>query len=84
MHYNANLCGFCPDLEKCQVLWGEACRVQGGKKIPRMSEAPSRQWRADWERAEQEERARQQAVRDQLRAAGEANAVRTRPWAAGE
>ena len=59
--------------------------MNGGTKIPRVEKMGN--LFSAWERAEKDEEARQQAVRDQLRAAEEANGVRMRPmWikAAGE
>ena len=68
MHYNVKLCQGCNFLNSCEVLWGEACRNLGGTKIPRVR--PDIAWKAyhAWQRADEEEQARQQAVRDQLRA----------------
>ncbi len=72
----------CKHLGCCKVLWGDACKVLGGKKIPRISTTGASNTFNAWERAEQDEQARQQAVRDQLRADG--NEVRRRPmWLTG-
>ena len=83
MHYNTEPCiiAGCKHRGRCKVLWGDACKVLGGNKIPRMGAIPYHTWhRAEKEdRVEQEEQARQQAVRDQLRAAREANEVKRRP-----
>ena len=76
MRYNTEPCERCNLLAFCEVHWGEACRNLGGTKIPRV--AKKTHYR-EMDRAEQEEQARQQAVRDQLRAAGEANEVKRRP-----
>ena len=76
MHYNTEPCKKCTLLAFCEVRWGEACRNLGGKKIPRVE---AKTHYRDMDRAEQEETARQQAVRDQLRAAREANEVKRRP-----
>ena len=72
MHYNTELCQACRNHRACMVYWGESCKVHGGKKIPRIeTHAPYHAW----QRAEAEEQARQQAVRDQL----DGNEVRRRP-----
>ena len=76
MHYNTEKCPDCYNFGACIILWGESCRVQGGTKIPRVE---AKTHYRDMDRAEQEEQARQQAVRDQLRAAREANEVKRRP-----
>ena len=74
MHYNTTFCLGCKFHPSCIMKWGESCRMNGGSKIPRV--AKKTHYR-EMTGPEQEEQARQQAVRDQLRAAREANEVRT-------
>ena len=71
--YEAN----CKHLGRCDPLWGKDCRMLGGTKIPRVTK--NTHYR-EMLRAEEEEKARQQAVRDQLRAAERANEVHRRPY----
>ena len=74
MHYNTEPCNYCKNSAVCTVYWGESCREQGGTKIPRVAEKTHYR---EMVTPEQEEQARQMAVRDQLRAVKEANEVRT-------
>lgn len=73
-------CNDCKHQTRCNPHWGKDCKMNGGTKIPRMSATGTINTLQSWERAEREEQARQQAVRDQLRVAEEGKPKGFKPY----